>query len=207
MRALRRAVKMAKNQVFCFLDIVYKYQTDVVKFSLAKMWCAPEHCMTQRLSFGCCQYIQSIVVWVFQCGYYECLFVSEPDDGNITGRVLFASCFELLSIALWFALVGSCLANDGDFRSQCSVATRFRCGRMFDWWRYYRFTAEFDSERICKKKRSAFGEVRRQSMAAWALAYMHVGLHRVSKNVPTLACYNFDAHECLLIFFWRKCYR
>jgi len=26
-------------------------------------------------------------------------------------------------------------------------------------------------------------------------------VHRVSKNVPPLACYNFDAHECILIFF------
>jgi len=25
-------------------------------------------------------------------------------------------------------------------------------------------------------------------------------LHRVSKNVPPLACYNFDTHECILIF-------
>ena len=29
-------------------------------------------------------------------------------------------------------------------------------------------------------------------------------LHRVSKNVPTLACYNFDASECILIFFGRN---
>jgi len=27
-------------------------------------------------------------------------------------------------------------------------------------------------------------------------------MHRVSKNVPPLACYNFDAHEWILIFFW-----
>jgi len=27
------------------------------------------------------------------------------------------------------------------------------------------------------------------------------------KNVPPLACYNFDAHEWILIFFWQKCYR
>jgi len=26
-------------------------------------------------------------------------------------------------------------------------------------------------------------------------------IHRVSKNVPPLACYNFDAHEWILIFF------
>jgi len=25
-------------------------------------------------------------------------------------------------------------------------------------------------------------------------------IHRVSKNVPPLACYNFDAHEWILIF-------
>jgi len=31
-------------------------------------------------------------------------------------------------------------------------------------------------------------------------------LHRVSKNVSPLACYNFDAHEWILIFFWQKCY-
>ena len=39
MRALRRAVKISKNPVICFLDTVYKYQIDlpVVKFSLAKM--------------------------------------------------------------------------------------------------------------------------------------------------------------------------
>jgi len=27
------------------------------------------------------------------------------------------------------------------------------------------------------------------------------------KNVPPLACYNFDEHEWILIFFWQKCYR
>jgi len=29
-------------------------------------------------------------------------------------------------------------------------------------------------------------------------------IHRVSKNVPPLACYNFDAHEWILIFFGRN---
>jgi len=29
-------------------------------------------------------------------------------------------------------------------------------------------------------------------------------LHRVSKNVPPLACYNFDTHEWILIFFGRN---
>jgi len=28
-------------------------------------------------------------------------------------------------------------------------------------------------------------------------------VHRVSKNVPPLACYNFDAHEWILIYFGR----
>jgi len=32
-------------------------------------------------------------------------------------------------------------------------------------------------------------------------------IHRVSKNVPPLACCNFDAHELILKFFWHKCYR
>jgi len=27
------------------------------------------------------------------------------------------------------------------------------------------------------------------------------------KNVTSLACYSFDAHEWILIFFWQKCYR
>jgi len=27
------------------------------------------------------------------------------------------------------------------------------------------------------------------------------------KNVPPLACYNFDTHEWILTFFWQKCYR
>jgi len=27
------------------------------------------------------------------------------------------------------------------------------------------------------------------------------------KNVPPLACYNLDAYEWILIFFWEKCYR
>jgi len=27
-----------------------------------------------------------------------------------------------------------------------------------------------------------------------------VDIHRVSKKVPPLACYNFDAHEWMLIF-------
>jgi len=26
-------------------------------------------------------------------------------------------------------------------------------------------------------------------------------IHRVSKNVPPLSCYNFDTHELILIFF------
>ena len=34
--------------------------------------------------------------------------------------------------------------------------------------------------------------------------YFLVYIHRVSKNVPPLACYNFDAHECILIFFGRN---
>jgi len=29
-------------------------------------------------------------------------------------------------------------------------------------------------------------------------------VHRASKNVPPLACYNFDAHEWILIFFGRN---
>jgi len=29
-------------------------------------------------------------------------------------------------------------------------------------------------------------------------------IHRVSKNVPHLACYTFDAHEWILIFFGRN---
>jgi len=29
-------------------------------------------------------------------------------------------------------------------------------------------------------------------------------LHSVSKNVPPLACYNFDTHEWILIFFGRN---
>jgi len=29
-------------------------------------------------------------------------------------------------------------------------------------------------------------------------------VHRVSKNVPPLVCYNFDAHEWILIFFGRN---
>jgi len=32
-------------------------------------------------------------------------------------------------------------------------------------------------------------------------------LHRVSKNVPPLACYNSDTHEWILISLWQKCYR
>ena len=36
------------------------------------------------------------------------------------------------------------------------------------------------------------------------IRYMHYStacrIHRVSKNVPLLACYNFDAHEWILIF-------
>ena len=31
-----------------------------------------------------------------------------------------------------------------------------------------------------------------------------LNIHRVSKNVPPLACYNFDAHEWILIFFGRN---
>ena len=29
-------------------------------------------------------------------------------------------------------------------------------------------------------------------------------VHRVSKNVPPMACYNFDTHEQILIFFGRN---
>jgi len=31
------------------------------------------------------------------------------------------------------------------------------------------------------------------------------GIHRVSKNVPSLACYNFDTRERILIFLVKKC--
>ena len=31
-----------------------------------------------------------------------------------------------------------------------------------------------------------------------------IHVHRVSKNVPPLACYNFDTHERILIFFGRN---
>ena len=34
--------------------------------------------------------------------------------------------------------------------------------------------------------------------------YSRTILHRVSKNVPPLACYNFDTHEWILIFFVRN---
>ena len=37
----------------------------------------------------------------------------------------------------------------------------------------------------------------------WATATAHI-LHRVSKKVPPLACYIFDAHEWILIFFGRN---
>jgi len=30
-------------------------------------------------------------------------------------------------------------------------------------------------------------------------------LHCVSKNVPPLACYNFDTCEQTLMFFWQRC--
>jgi len=46
--------------------------------------------------------------------------------------------------------------------------------------------------------------------AALTLVYRPFGhfltltLHRVSKNVPPLTCYNFDAHEWILIFFGRN---
>jgi len=34
--------------------------------------------------------------------------------------------------------------------------------------------------------------------------YLCLTVHRVSKNVSPLACYNFDAHEWILIFFGRN---
>ena len=37
-----------------------------------------------------------------------------------------------------------------------------------------------------------------------ATSQYFVKIHRVSKNVPPLACYNFDAHEWSLIFFGRN---
>ena len=36
------------------------------------------------------------------------------------------------------------------------------------------------------------------------LQYRNSVIHCVSKNVPPLACYNFDAHEWILIFFGRN---
>jgi len=36
----------------------------------------------------------------------------------------------------------------------------------------------------------------------------HIAHFTVSqKNVPPMACYNFDRHEWILIFFWQQCYR
>jgi len=37
----------------------------------------------------------------------------------------------------------------------------------------------------------------------WVGPRKHI-LHRVSKNVPLLACYSFDTHEWILIFFGRN---
>jgi len=36
------------------------------------------------------------------------------------------------------------------------------------------------------------------------ILYLSTTLHRVSKNVPPLACYNFDTHEWILIFLGRN---
>ena len=36
------------------------------------------------------------------------------------------------------------------------------------------------------------------------MTYNHPIIHCVSKNVPPLACYNFDTHEWILIFFGRN---
>jgi len=38
------------------------------------------------------------------------------------------------------------------------------------------------------------------AMLLTVCAFMHLLIHRVSKSVPPLACYNFDAHEWILIF-------
>ena len=47
-------------------------------------------------------------------------------------------------------------------------------------------------------------EERRQQSREVILSTKRTHLHRVSKNVPPLACYNFDAHEWILIFFGRN---
>ena len=37
---------------------------------------------------------------------------------------------------------------------------------------------------------------------------IELNLHRVSKNVPPVACYNFDTHEQIYFdIFWQKRYR
>jgi len=44
-----------------------------------------------------------------------------------------------------------------------------------------------------------------KTCTGWGIVTVPVLLHRVSKNVPPLAnCYNFDAHEWILIFFGRN---
>jgi len=42
-----------------------------------------------------------------------------------------------------------------------------------------------------------------QTVKRWELFLRH-SVHRVSKNAPPLACYNFDTHEWILIFFGRN---
>jgi len=41
-------------------------------------------------------------------------------------------------------------------------------------------------------------------VASWAIQPFGHNIHCVSKNVPPLACCNFDAHEWILIFFGRN---
>ena len=60
---------------------------------------------------------------------------------------------------------------------------------------------EEDNQNVeLNKARSSVAYNRKQS------APMAVRLHRVSKNVQPLACYNFDKDEWILIFFWQKCH-
>jgi len=56
--------------------------------------------------------------------------------------------------------------------------------------------------------RGVFAGLRSACGVRWAwpatAGLCHAFLHRVSKNAPLLACYNFDTHEWILIFFGRN---
>jgi len=101
-----------------------------------------------------------------RCGHGEYLFVSRPDDANITGRICFSKCFEWLSLAWQFAKLNS---GPGRFlRTNIFRGSASTCLRNYDGVFNYRFTTNLLLSLSAKEfsKSVTFAKVRDESIVA-----------------------------------------